>query len=409
MWAGWLWGRHAAAALGGVLRRRRYDWSWHARALAASAEALAAHLPGGIPMAGLIGESEPGFLAATLWAFHQAGFELQGAALRADTDTAHIIWHAPGSPRTAAAIGPRNCEPAHDVARLAARRLISWRAEPTQWELLHASAWCEAAFRHMIPPKAEDEEEAGFSACQSTIVEAITKDPELTNARREESDLGQTWWMPAADRVANPLSDQVETEAARILLEHGPLEAEELDSRVCAQFPGLLTPEARLVRACLTSYGLEAAGHRLWMTREEDRPEARDQEQEEVRLRLVRMARKFGLHAAGTNPLEWKDADGRRLYVFCLMTSAAIGRFLLDPDLEPKGGWIVLPGGRASLVEYKLRRNVRLRRAVERGWRFLKYRHVRRLSEDPLLSVANLDQRMGLDPLGAAQDQISFL
>ena len=70
---------------------------------------------------------------------------------------------------------------------------------------------------------------------------------------------------------------------------------------------------------------------------------------------------------------------------------------------------MVLPGGRASLVEYKMRRNWLLRKAVENGWRFLKFRHVRRMLDDALLTRESLEARLGLDPLGVPGDQIAFL
>jgi hypothetical protein len=76
---------------------------------------------------------------------------------------------------------------------------------------------------------------------------------------------------------------------------------------------------------------------------------------------------------------------------------------------DPECSWIVLPGGRAALVGYKLKRNVLLRRAVSKGWRFLKFRHIRRLLEDPYLRPENLDERMGLDPLEVTEDKVPYL
>ena len=55
VWAEWLWGRAVSAPMAGTLQRRWFDWNWHARALTASAAALAAHLPAGTPVAGILG------------------------------------------------------------------------------------------------------------------------------------------------------------------------------------------------------------------------------------------------------------------------------------------------------------------------------------------------------------------
>jgi len=60
---------------------------------------------------------------------------------------------------------------------------------------------------------------------------------------------------------------------------------------------------------------------------------------------------------------------------------------------------IVLPGGRANLVAFKLQRDPRLRQAVEEGWRFVKYRQVRWLAENPALSIESLDEFLAQDSL----------
>ena len=408
MWAGWLWSRSVAAPLAGALHRRRYDWSWHTRALTASAMSLAANLPAGIPVATLLGESEPAFLAASLWSFYQAGFSLSGRALRSDIGSAQLLWSAPGPDHTPVSYTPHSLEPSAEVARLAARQLISWRAEPTPWELLHGAAWSEAVHRHMLPASQPDAEK-DFSQCLAALTEAIEKDPEIRSTSREESESGQTWWLPGDESITSPLSDQVEIEVARILLENGPLTTEDLDYRICSFFPGLLTPDARLLRACLDSYGLLAENGSVWALRAEDHPSSREDELRIVRETLETMGRKLGYSVKEEAAQYWMDSSGREVCCFLFTSSAAVGRFLLQPVPDPSHAWIVLPGGRAPLVIYKLRRNILLRRAVDKGWRFLKFRHIRRLLEDPLLRPETLDERFGLDPLGTTEDRVPYL
>ena len=92
LWAGWLWGREAAGPFKGVLRRRRYDWAWHTAALSATFSNLGLLLHAGVPFLGLIGEAEPGFMIAVMLSAEQAGFDLEGMALRAETGQAQILW-----------------------------------------------------------------------------------------------------------------------------------------------------------------------------------------------------------------------------------------------------------------------------------------------------------------------------
>jgi hypothetical protein len=408
MWADWLWGRSAAGPLAGALHRRRYDWNWHARALTASALALAEHLPAGTPVAALLGESEPAFFAAALWSFYQAGFSLNGRALRPDTECAQLLWGAPGPDHTPVSHGPQSSEPAAEVGRLAARQLVSWRAEPTPLELLHAAAWSEAVHRRMLQPVSRQDVEKDFSRYVNVLSKAVEEDPEIRSTPPKESETGQTWWLPGDETLTSPLSDQVEVEAARILQENGPLTAEELDNRVCSFFPGLLTPDLRLVRACLDSYGLPAENG-AWVLRPEDHPTSREGELLIVRETLRGLGKKLGFAVEDKTEQQWTRVAGEEVCRFLFTASAAIGRLLLQRVPDPKRAWIVLPGGRAPLVLYKLRRNVLLRRAVNTGWRFLKFRHIRRLLEDPLLRPDNLDERFGLDPLGTTEDRVPYL
>jgi hypothetical protein len=60
---------------------------------------------------------------------------------------------------------------------------------------------------------------------------------------------------------------------------------------------------------------------------------------------------------------------------------------------------VVLPGGRAGLLSYKLKRDPRLEQAFQ-GWRVLKFRHLRRLSEWTDLNLNTWNDLLDADPLG---------
>jgi len=63
-----------------------------------------------------------------------------------------------------------------------------------------------------------------------------------------------------------------------------------------------------------------------------------------------------------------------------------------------------MPGGRAGLVETKLRRDPSLRQALDKGqWTLVKYRQIRRMLSDASLTRATLDPVLDGDPLEAMQ------
>jgi hypothetical protein len=79
LWAGWLWGREATAPFKRVLRRQRYDWTWHAGALHAALKNLNPHLPLNAPFFALLSEPEPSFLTAALLAAQSSGFDCKAS------------------------------------------------------------------------------------------------------------------------------------------------------------------------------------------------------------------------------------------------------------------------------------------------------------------------------------------
>ena len=85
------------------------------------------------------------------------------------------------------------------------------------------------------------------------------------------------WWLREPRYTVEPLGDRVER-AVYELLEGGlPLGP----SAVYSRFPGLLTPEADLVEACLASYGREILSGQ-WGLRLEDRRAWRERERAEM-------------------------------------------------------------------------------------------------------------------------------
>jgi hypothetical protein len=115
------------------------------------------------------------------------------------------------------------------------------------------------------------------------------------------------------------------------------------------------------------------------------------------------------LSSGVSTPYLWQEPDGHTRYVFYIIASAAFGQIVLGRAYPPEKSLILLPGGRANLAAYKLRCDAHLRQEAEKGWRFIKYRHLRRLLEDRQLTRANLDEQLALDPLTYSATQIRLL
>ena len=95
--------------------------------------------------------------------------------------------------------------------------------------------------------------------------------------------------------------------------------------------------------------------------------------------------------------LYWLE-NGQALYKFHLLASAVVERLLRQDPTSPVHSFLILPGGRAGLLAYKLERDPDLR-AIAGHWRILKFRHLRRLAGMNGLTRAQFDQEFSGDPI----------
>ena len=112
--------------------------------------------------------------------------------------------------------------------------------------------------------------------------------------------------------------------------------------------------------------------------------------------------------------LTWQDTGGEIKLEFFVISTAIISNIIfqiggLNIDEPHLQRIIVLPGGRAGLLGYKLQQDAHLRNAVEFSWQFLKFRNFRRLSENTLLTRDNLQHYLALDPLANTDPQMTFI
>jgi hypothetical protein len=408
LWSAWLWGRESAAALRSVLRRRRYDWTWHVNALRATfASASPALAPGGRAV-GLVAEAEPGFTASVFAAADGAGYALEDAVVRADTAEAQFTWGRAPEAVPSQPSGRLLEAMIQETARQAAQQTLLARAEPSRWISLHFGAWRGLAAKRLLGALPDDPVSA-----VNRLLDPVFRDP--NNFKRYDAEADDDlatglWHLPPAASAgpeggapeALPLADRVEAEVLRLLSGGASLSEHEVIQSVCAAFPGAHTPGRNLVLACLASYAQKGEGD-TWRLRPEDASGERAQELESIQAGLRALAARHGFDVAGANPQEWRE-DGQVVYLFAVITSAVVSAHLLGPPRPARRRFLVLPGGRAGLVAYKLRRDPRLRAGLLEGnWVILKFRHVRRMAGDSQLTRATLEPAFDADPLEEAR------
>ena len=111
-------------------------------------------------------------------------------------------------------------------------------------------------------------------------------------------------------------------------------------------------------------------------------------------------------------PLLWIGQDNEPVYSFYCFASSVISRFVQQPQPVPLERCVlILPGSRSRLLEYKLQHNPYLAEAVFKGWRVVKFRHIRRLAERENLTRAIVGNAFKYRPthLGKACAASDFL
>jgi len=413
LWAGWLWGKEIIQKYKHVLHRRRYDWSWHTNALYQVLKQLPGLLQGSPPIMGLISEVEPGFLTSALVASTSAGFNMKGLSLRADQEIAQLT------------LSPINRSEYYNGQNITAKEIssriekssiayIQDRSEPVEYIQLYAACLI-TLINNQISSFQNDKLPVDM---YSDIHDTLEKEFSIGGAYKrfggsEKSlNVGQ-WWL-ANDYLENiqqlPLTDRVEKFIVQYLQLHSKCTLPALDKAVCDSFKGLNTPDFDLVKICIESYcdpdPLNANNMKI---RTQDLPEERQLDIISMRSSLAMIGSSLNFTIDDDIPLIWRESSGDPVYGFYIFSSAAFGNILYSSPIQPSQSFIILPGGRSQLTTYKLKHNSRLRQVIESGWRFLKFRHLRRLMDTPLIDRDNLVEQLELDPLSESDPQMRLL
>lgn len=392
LWAGWLWGRESAAPFKSVLRRRRYDWEWHAEALYAAFGHLFDLLKPDAPFFGLLAEPEPSFLTAVLTAADFAGFNLQTLALRTADDPLQIGWtRSAGATRSGSSPDP-------GLVGAVLRQFLNDRGEAVPYLHLHAAGLIALAENSCLSRSGQDLRSL-LSDAAAAIQSALRAGENLAHYEtgKHHSLESGLWRLPIGQEQATPLPDRVEREVVRFLIRRPDSSRLEIERHLYSLFPSLLTPSRALVQAVLDSYALETNGR--WRLRPEDAPAARRTELQQMSALLETMGARLAYDVTCLQPniILWQ-ANGQVAYAFYLTASAIVGDFFIRTPYPPEKCLLVLPGGRAGLLAYKLRRDPALRQASV-GWRFVKYRLLRALADAPLLSRETWEEQVTSDPI----------
>jgi hypothetical protein len=230
-------------------------------------------------------------------------------------------------------------------------------------------------------------------------IQAAITEPEFVHLAESQNPESGLWALAEWDGEVDPLPDRVEIAAVHFLQKIPACTSRDLEIALNAELPGLLTPSLGQLRAVLASYAIETDGH--WSLRPEDSPPSRRLDLETATESLIALGTQLGFtpQRDDKNPrfLRWLE-NGQTLYNFHLLVSAVVERLLRQDPTPPVHSFLILPGGRAGLLAYKLERDPGLRSIAGR-WHILKFRHLRRLVGMSRITRAQFDQEFSGDPI----------
>jgi len=404
LWASWLWGREAAEPLRAALHRRRYDWAWHASALRSTLRTMKEAVGQHAQVMGFIPDAEPGFVAATLAGFDGGGYRLTGRALRLEGQ-AILTWERAASSERA--VDPNSLRGSMSQA---ARKALEVRGEPARYALPHIAAFSALAEKRLLAGVRPSETRSALGVIGEQLDEVLSDRQIFLHIGRGLEPESGRYWLADDLQVDESLADRIEDIVLAELRSTDGITAVGVDTRLCKELPGLLTPDRRLLMVTLRSYAEQDPEDRLWRLRSEDQPEARKRDLEDILSLLKSLGVQLEYEVSGTDAIEWTDRSDQSSLLFRVDETAKLGSVMRgharsSAEIEA----IVLPGGRGALVAEKARRDLRLQAWLESGLHIIKYRHVRRLSEDTTLSRENLFERLALDPPGTEDPQLPLL
>lgn len=397
-WGAWLFGTEAVDSLRPLLRQRTPDPAWYGHVMSSSLRSLTSLLCRDGRIVLVLARQRTAVVEAMLIAASRARLGVAALVqcgadyrleLMPDVPQARPASHAP----LRAEIGPTVIKTATET--------IQARGEPVLWRTLHAAIQRRLAETGLMT-RALGAEGEGSSALDLIAEETQTALDDHPFACLPGGRRGETfWWLLEATGVAPPLSDRVELVSHKVLQDAATLTELDFARLVYARFPGSLVPDTGLVAICLREYGHEVSPGR-WQLRAEDWPATRQAERQTIIEHLLSLGQRLGFRATPGAPFDaaWFEGDRMRA-CFVVRWQAAVSEALaLGRDLEEAIPYLVIPGGRAALVSYKLARNPLWQQTVERaGWRFIKYRHVRQLVSEPEVDEYALRTIVGLDPI----------
>jgi len=324
----------------------------------------------------------------------EAGLQMQTYALDGEESTLQTVWSL--SPTTPESIG----QSLQICAQQAVQDLLTQKGEPATHLMLLTQIALQAHGMGLLAGQPQAQPNHTLNELQSEL-ERVFLDTSLLMRYNPGATVesGLYWLADPAEQVA-PLAEKLETGLLALLAENPHPKHQEVLQKAYQDFPGLLTPASELIETVLGAYAEKIDGENpSWQLRAREEASARQRDLKEMFTLLEIIAKRlnYSIKRQG-EVITWHDQNGNLIYSFFLLLTTVTTPLIYTYCNLPGEKYIVLPASRSNLLTYKLKRDPHLQELCGQSWHFIKFRQVRILGAEPLLTQDSFAVKILEDP-----------
>ena len=402
LWSSWLWGREGSSTLRNSLLKQRYDWTWHSTALQKVLVQLGKLLRPGVPVLLQVTELDPMFAMAGLLGAQNAGLTLHQLAANGEMSVLQTAWrfNAPfrqSSQRVSFSQAVKN----------AGMQFLQSYGEPATYLRLFSAIIVSLLSEGLLEGRPGPEET--LNEFQEEIDKTLTSPGVFSRFNPGLSADTGLYWLVDANGSAQTAADRAERALLNALQNQPLLSMKDALAAVNLKLPGLQNVEMELVHAILESYADPTPDYKAWSLRDFESTREREKDLKTIFKLLESLANRLHMtRELKTDSITWLGQDGSPEFSFFPIITTEFSQLLVRYQDLPGRKLIVIPGSRANLAAYKLRRDPHLQSLKTENWSIIKNRQLRNLSDNPLLTRELFASQITGDPPEYRSSQLAL-
>lgn len=392
LWSSWLWGREGSRTLRNSLLKQRYDWTWHSTALKKVLVQLGKLLRPEVPVLLQVTELDPMFAMASMLAAQNAGLSLHQLAANGEMNVLQTSWRF-GQPNQLSS--PRMSFT--QAIKKAGMQFLQSYGEPATYLRFFSAIIVSLLSEGFLDGRPSPEET--LNELQEEIDKTLTAPGVFSRFNPGVSAESGLYWLVDASGSAQTAADRAEIAILNALQNQPLLLMKDALAAVNLNLPGLQNVEMEMVQAILESYADPTPDYKAWSLRTFETTREREKDLRTIFELIESLANRLHMRCEiKTDSIVWLGDNGSPEFSFFPIITSKFSELLVRYQDLPGMKLIVLPGSRANLTAFKLRRDPHLQSLKTANWIMVKFRQLRNLGDNPLLNRELFASQITGDP-----------